>query len=933
MKRMLYTIIMLLVTLIWAQVTNAQKLPFQGRLLENGEPYNGTVNLVFSINEISWSETHPNVQVMDGLYSLDLGEENPLPQDLFYGVQSRLLSISVNQTQLTPINIYPTFVGNKYHANVVGDTLNSTAISAEISGLGVTDFRYYGGVVKASVENARNTGLYVSATSGQDNQSELNAIGLSAFAENGRNINGQTELTNPDLYLAGQLSSLYGTSNVGGRALQAQYTAFGPGHGVGLSGYSGGGGKNWGVWGRAVSFTDSSQIAGVFQSFGSGNGSHVGVSGSATAANSTMNIGIYGTALNSPNENWAGWFDGDVKITGNLIVEGDSPGTYTLPDTISKSLTGEGLRSVLTAVAEGDGAGSNAGFTGVSRAQAGGNSGLRGYAEGNATTTANHYGVLGIGTVEGAGVGAGLWGIATGGGSATKYGVYGRSQGSGSASSYGVAGFNTSTPTEEGNIWGGLFAATGTGVPNTTNYGVDARATKNAGKNVGIRGYAANGSENWAGWFDGDVKINGSLNLTGSQNNVIEIDEAPDGMDAVSYTITGVGTVNKLYRPLVGTSSVANGLNGGVTGIGIALAGNTNNTYGIFGRATGETTAQLRGVYGEAVSPASSTNWNVGLWGSARGEGTGMHLGLYTNATGTHDNFGALTTATGDGKNNVGIRGLAAGVGDGSTGYGVGSYNTGVQGFARSNSWGNTGVWGYVYNDPTLGGIGVDNIGVIGRSEVNNGTPEMSNIGVKGDAWGSGINKGVVGTAQNGVENWAGWFEGDVKVTGNLVVDGQTSKEFQLITSGNITATGIIHATEVVETSDAQLKINVKPLTNTLENVGKLRGVTFNWASSSSDEYHIGLIAQEVNSVYPEFVRTMPNGSMAINYSQMVSVLIEAIKELNAKVDSLEEQNCKLRSSLDSQEEMKFEMAMLRKLIMELVSKQGKDLAETSIDK
>ncbi len=740
MKRMLYTIIMLLVTLIWAQVTNAQKLPFQGRLLENGEPYNGTVNLVFSINEISWSETHPNVQVMDGLYSLDLGEENPLPQDLFYGVQSRLLSISVNQTQLTPINIYPTFVGNKYHANVVGDTLNSTAISAEISGLGVTDFRYYGGVVKASVENARNTGLYVSATSGQDNQSELNAIGLSAFAENGRNINGQTELTNPDLYLAGQLSSLYGTSNVGGRALQAQYTAFGPGHGVGLSGYSGGGGKNWGVWGRAVSFTDSSQIAGVFQSFGSGNGSHVGVSGSATAANSTMNIGIYGTALNSPNENWAGWFDGDVKI-------------------------------------------------------------------------------------------------------------------------------------------------------------------------------------------------NGSLNLTGSQNNVIEIDEAPDGMDAVSYTITGVGTVNKLYRPLVGTSSVANGLNGGVTGIGIALAGNTNNTYGIFGRATGETTAQLRGVYGEAVSPASSTNWNVGLWGSARGEGTGMHLGLYTNATGTHDNFGALTTATGDGKNNVGIRGLAAGVGDGSTGYGVGSYNTGVQGFARSNSWGNTGVWGYVYNDPTLGGIGVDNIGVIGRSEVNNGTPEMSNIGVKGDAWGSGINKGVVGTAQNGVENWAGWFEGDVKVTGNLVVDGQTSKEFQLITSGNITATGIIHATEVVETSDAQLKINVKPLTNTLENVGKLRGVTFNWASSSSDEYHIGLIAQEVNSVYPEFVRTMPNGSMAINYSQMVSVLIEAIKELNAKVDSLEEQNCKLRSSLDSQEEMKFEMAMLRKLIMELVSKQGKDLAETSIDK
>lgn len=287
---------------------------------------------------------------------------------------------------------------------------------------------------------------------------------------------------------------------------------------------------------------------------------------------------------------------------------------------------------------------------------------------------------------------------------------------------------------------------------------------------------------------------------------VLEIDEAPDGKDAVSYSITGVGTAGKLYRPFVGTSSVSNGLNGGVTGIGIAPAGNTNNTYGIFGRATGEGAGQNRGVYGEAISHSTSSSAQYGLVGRAIGEGTGnhfgvfaevispaasstvqygasfraqgsgtgIHYGVFATSTGTHDNFGALTSATGNGKNNVGIRGLASGTGNGETGYGIGSYNNGVQGFARSNSWGNTGVFGYVYNDPIEGGVGVDNIGVVGRSEVNNGTAEMHNIGVKGDAWGSGINKGVVGTAQNGVENWAGWFEGDVKVAGNLHIDGDS---------------------------------------------------------------------------------------------------------------------------------------------------------------
>jgi len=49
----------------------------------------------------------------------------------------------------------------------------------------------------------------------------------------------------------------------------------------------------------------------------------------------------------------------------------------------------------------------------------------------------------------------------------------------------------------------------------------------------------------------------------------------------------------------------------------------------------------------------------------------------------------------------------------------------------------------------------------------------------------------------------------------------------------------------------------------------------------------VGLIAQEVERRYPELVSTDPEGYKAVNYAQLTPVLIEAIKELKAKNDTL----------------------------------------------
>ena len=49
-----------------------------------------------------------------------------------------------------------------------------------------------------------------------------------------------------------------------------------------------------------------------------------------------------------------------------------------------------------------------------------------------------------------------------------------------------------------------------------------------------------------------------------------------------------------------------------------------------------------------------------------------------------------------------------------------------------------------------------------------------------------------------------------------------------------------------------------------------------------------GVIAQEVEAIFPELVDNRENGYKAVKYDKLVAVLIESVKELNAKIDSLE---------------------------------------------
>ena len=99
---------------------------------------------------------------------------------------------------------------------------------------------------------------------------------------------------------------------------------------------------------------------------------------------------------------------------------------------------------------------------------------------------------------------------------------------------------------------------------------------------------------------------------------------------------------------------------------------------------------------------------------------------------------------------------------------------------------------------------------------------------------------------------------------------------------------GTVNAANFNTTSDATLKTNVETLSGSLDAVTSLRGVSFDWLDNGGSE--IGVIAQEVEAVLPDVVSTNDEGIKSVKYSNMVAVLIEAIKEQQLRIEALEAQ-------------------------------------------
>ncbi len=452
----------------------------------------------------------------------------------------------------------------------------------------------------------------------------------------------------------------------------------------------------------------------------------------------------------------------------------------------------------------------------------------------------------------------------------------------------------------------------------TENTGAEAVASGET-KNVGLRAEARNGTSNIAIYADADTAailngetiINGDLTVTGNINgsvsgggftDFVQINtDDPSLQDSLTIVVNGteLESESALGLNVIGFST---GRNRPVLGQIREDASNNASQYAINGRSDGLGGGSHIGVLGSAFnSDAVNGGTRYGLYGQA--------------ASQSKYNFGAFTYATGAGS------GELVAIGDEVDGN-FGTFNIGYGTSVFGNANGNTGI------DVSISGDQGSRINIGAEFRVFT-TASGQNSGVQSFVNGSSsLNRGFFGLVNGDNEN----------VGMDLTVEGGTSNKGLIVNAttaaelnGNVFVNGTLEATTVTQTSDKRLKTNIQTLNNALDNTLKLRGVSYNWLDKNKTQANqTGVIAQEVEEIYPEFVRTDENGMKSVNYSQMTAVLIEAVKELNAKIESLEAENNILQAKIDEIDVIKAQLSQ----VMNLISNQdtSKNL-ELSTDK
>ena len=127
---------------------------------------------------------------------------------------------------------------------------------------------------------------------------------------------------------------------------------------------------------------------------------------------------------------------------------------------------------------------------------------------------------------------------------------------------------------------------------------------------------------------------------------------------------------------------------------------------------------------------------------------------------------------------------------------------------------------------------------------------------------------------------------------GNFYIrDGSTTR-FTFNDNGAFTATGNITAF-----SDIRLKENIEVIPNALDKVSQIRGVTYDRNDMEDEPRQAGVVAQEVEKVLPEVVSINEDGIKSVAYGNLVSLLIEAVKEQQSQIEVLTERVNQLESN------------------------------------
>ena len=169
-------------------------------------------------------------------------------------------------------------------------------------------------------------------------------------------------------------------------------------------------------------------------------------------------------------------------------------------------------------------------------------------------------------------------------------------------------------------------------------------------------------------------------------------------------------------------------------------------------------------------------------------------------------------------------------------------------------------------------------------------------INFGGNLYVSALSNGAVTVTSGGIDS--GYFElNNVGIhTLSRVGVGTDNPTVPLEVLGNIKSSATISAQDFNTTSDQSLKENVEDIVGALDKLSQIRGVSFDWVGR--EESSMGVIAQEVEPVFPEIVSsTEPK---QVNYNGLIGVLIQAVKELKGENDLLRAQIHDIMNTINS---------------------------------
>ena len=136
------------------------------------------------------------------------------------------------------------------------------------------------------------------------------------------------------------------------------------------------------------------------------------------------------------------------------------------------------------------------------------------------------------------------------------------------------------------------------------------------------------------------------------------------------------------------------------------------------------------------------------------------------------------------------------------------------------------------------------------------------------------------------------------------IFSGDSTEVFNIFESGTASISGSLFACVFSTCSDLRYKKDIQELGTVLDKISKLNAVYYNWdrdkfsEKNFSDRLQIGVIAQEVENIFPELVLTNPEGYKTVAYDRIGPILIEGLKELIQENQVLRKEQEKLNQKI-----------------------------------